>query len=138
MTLFIIGPYRAPTWDEVHQNIMRAADVACRLWDAGHVVICPHTNTAHFEMRCQLTDEQWLAGIRRLLGLCQGAVVLPGFSDSSGSIAEIAMAERIGIPLYYWPDMPATSDCGLRLIPAKKPGACLTVASSGTRDWMPH
>lgn len=37
-----------------------------------------------------------------LLSVCDIIVVCPGFETSAGTIKEIAHAERIGMPVFFW------------------------------------
>lgn len=98
MLLYIAGPYRG----NVNANILAARQVAIKLWEQGHVVICPHLNTALFEQDCACTDEDYLAGDLEMLRRCDGMVLLPGWSDSQGASAEHAFAVARDIPIFVW------------------------------------
>lgn len=101
MLVYVSGPYTAKSHDEISANINAARDVAIKLWEMGHTVICPHLNTAHFETDCKATYEQYMAGDFVLLAVCDAIVVLPGYDNSRGTKMEIDYAAELGIPTYY-------------------------------------
>jgi len=92
--LYVIGPYRARTIREIVENIRRAEAVALKYWRQGYSVICPHTNSALFDGA--LNDEDILDGCLEIMGRCDGVVVLPGWQESAGSVAEVAKARSAG------------------------------------------
>jgi len=97
--IYIAGPYRADTEHGVVENIRRAEEVAIKVWQAGHVALCPHKNTALFGGLCP--DEAWLKGDLELLRRCDGIIMVQGWEKSSGSVAEVGFADRHNIPVYY-------------------------------------
>lgn len=99
MLVYVSGPYTGA----VSANIAAARDVASKLWEQGHVVICPHTNTAHFESFCNATYEQYIDGDLILVSVCDAIVMLPGWEHSKGAIIEKIHAEMLNIPVYYAP-----------------------------------
>ena len=106
MLLFIAGPYRADTPDGVEANIMAARAVAVDVWARGHIALCPHLNTAHFEDDIPDNDGAWLNGAIEMLLRCDGVVLLPNWEQSKGARNEEVTARRNGLPVYQWPDMP--------------------------------
>ena len=103
MLIYVAGPYAGDT----DRNIEQAAQIAAQLWELGHAVICPHTNTAHFEKRCKVAYEQWIAGDLNIIARCDAVVVTPGGDASHGVQVERSYAEGLGIPVYIAPDFPA-------------------------------
>lgn len=101
MLVYISGPYRAETTELVEKNIEVARTMAARCWEAGHIVICPHTNTAHFEHYCSIPQERYLSGDLEILSLCDAIVMVTDWSVSVGAQAEKRLAEQLGIPVYY-------------------------------------
>ena len=100
--VYVCGPYRAPNVHLQKMNIRKAEEVALILWASGWVVICPHKNAEFFEGAYGMTNEVFLQGDLILLEVCDIVVVLPGWSYSPGTLAEIAKAEELGIPIYHW------------------------------------
>lgn len=96
--IYIAGRYRGPHAWAVEQNIRAAAEVAARVWAAGLVALCPHTNAAHMEGAA--TDEQFLAGTLELMRRCDAVLLVPGWSTSAGTKAEVVEAMRIGLPVF--------------------------------------
>lgn len=96
--VYIAGRYRAPTPWGVEQNIQAAQAVAALVWQAGHIALCPHLNAAHLDGAH--TDEQVLAGTMELLRRCDAVLLVPGWSTSAGTKAELVEAHRIGLPVF--------------------------------------
>jgi hypothetical protein len=102
MMIYVAGPYRG----EVDRNIQQAREIAIALWRMGHVAICPHLNTAHFEVDAQLPDETYLRGDLAMLARCDAVVLTPDWTQSLGACGEQAVAVASGIPCYVWPECP--------------------------------
>ena len=98
MIVFVIGPYRADSAWEIEQNVRRAEEVALDVWRAGHVALCPHSMTRYYHDA--LPDEVWLEGMRRLLGRCDGVILLGGYEASKGSLLELGVADEMGLPVW--------------------------------------
>lgn len=96
--VYIAGKYRGPTPWAVEQNIIAARGVAARVWAAGHVALCPHTNAAHMEGAH--TDEQVLAGTMELLRRCDAVLCVSNWRYSAGARAEVEEARRLGLPVF--------------------------------------
>lgn len=99
---YIAGPYRAATIHEIKLNIDRAEKYARKYWQLGYAVICPHKNSGLFDGICD--DRQFLEGdhefIRRMT-TDDLMVMIPGYENSSGSIAELELADDLGIPVKF-------------------------------------
>jgi len=97
---FTSGPYRARLsasgriWT-VRRNIRQAEIYALKYWNLGYSVLCPHLNTAFFDG--EAPDNTWLAGdlafIDRLDPATDVIVMMPGWQDSEGALAERRFAE---------------------------------------------
>ena len=101
--IYIAGKYRGATAWEVEQNIRAAEDVAARVWAAGLVALCPHANARHMEG--VTSDENFLAGTLELMRRCDAVVLVTNWRDSEGARAEVAEAERLGIPVFGHDDL---------------------------------
>jgi len=92
---FISAPYRAKNGRTVRQNVRQAEKYALKYWRLGYAVICPHLNTAFFDG--EAPDDTWLAGdlafIERLDPATDVIVMLPGWLESEGSLAENRLAK---------------------------------------------
>lgn len=101
--VYVAGPYAARTLLGRIRNILRAWRVAAWVWHQGGVGICPHSMTALMDRAAP--RRAFLEGDLELLRRASDAVlVLPGWERSSGTQGEIREAERVGLPLFYWPD----------------------------------
>lgn len=96
--IYIAGKYRGKTPWEVEQNIRAAEEVAARVWAMGLVALCPHANSRHMEGVA--SDDHFLAGTLELMRRCDAVVLVPNWRDSAGARAEVAEAERLGLPIF--------------------------------------
>lgn len=95
--VYVAGPIRAPSAYAREQNIRKAEDLALRIWQGGHVAVCPHSMT-RFYGEDDAPIKHWLEGTLELLRRCDVAVFLFGWEDSEGSVGEYALAEQLEIP----------------------------------------
>lgn len=100
--LYIAGPYRASCGVKTMKNIHRAESFGKRVllnlndW----FPVIPHMNTALWDFDKNLrdvTDDVYLSGTMEIMRRCDAVLA---FGDSEGTRAEIAEAEKIGIPVY--------------------------------------
>ena len=108
--IYLSGKYNSDTFDGITENIMFARKVAVNLWEQGYAVLCPHMNTAHFEVdTTKVTYDDWLKGDLEMLLRCDAIIMLPEWEKSSGAKMEKKLAEKYEIPVFYWPDHPEMS-----------------------------
>ena len=93
--IYIAGPFRGPSHWDIAQNIRRAEALALQVWRLGHVALCPHANTGHFQDAAP--DEVWLQGDLELLRRCDAVLLTPDWLRSAGARAEFRFAESLGI-----------------------------------------
>lgn len=99
--VYLAGPYRG----EIDFNILKAQQAACKLWEMGYWVICPHLNTARFEEFCRVHVDVYLEAYLEVVSRCDLVVLLPGWEKSEGSVAEKAVAEANRIPVVEYVDI---------------------------------
>ena len=102
---YVAGPYRG----DIAKNVAAAREVQTALLNSGLAVICPHTMNSGLEA-CTLTDEEHIERLLEIVERVDALVVLPGWEDSEGTMAEIARAQEFAIPVYYWKDCPKPGD----------------------------
>lgn len=102
--VYLAGPYRAATVWGTHQNIQTALRIGAEIVAKfpGWYPVIPHANTAYMDGVAR--DQYFLDGAMELMRRCDAVLVMPGWASSKGSIAEIAEAERLGLPVAYWHD----------------------------------
>jgi hypothetical protein len=93
--VFVSGPYSK---GHVLDNVRDAIDAANRLWAAGFAPFVPHLNLV-WHLVSPKPYEEWLDIDAEWLPACGLLVRLPG--ESSGADKEVALAESMGIPVYY-------------------------------------
>ena len=99
--VYIAGPYRGKTYNEIEENIRRAEAAAIGFWDVGFGVFCPHLNTAHFEVKSNAPAEAYVEAYLRMLEACTDIFLLPGWWDSEGARREFARAKELGMEILY-------------------------------------
>lgn len=97
--IYVIGPFRGKTAWDVEKNIRRAEEAAVEIVRLGAYPVCPHTNTRGY-FSGLASDDFFLEATKELLRRCDGALVLPTWTSSSGSVGEIAECYSRGIPMF--------------------------------------
>lgn len=96
---YISGPYRSQGGiNGIYDNVQHARASALKLWKKGYAVLCPHMNTQFLDGA--LPDEVWLGGDLEMLHRCDLVLMVDGWKDSAGSLAEKALAEKLGLPVF--------------------------------------
>lgn len=96
--IYVAGPYRGKTENEVFNNIMRARQVAYKLWQEGWVVLCPHLNTM---LMSDHDVERFLQGSLELLKRSDAIYLMKDFRSSVGANAEYELAQKEGLEILY-------------------------------------
>lgn len=96
--VYIAGPFRGDTGWRIETNVREAEAVALRVWQAGAVALCPHTNTRHFHG--EAPDAVFVEGTLELLRRCDAILMIDGWADSDGARGERAEAEWLGLPVF--------------------------------------
>lgn len=93
--VYVAGPY---TTGDVAVNVRNAIEAGNELADAGFVPFVPHL--VHFwHMVYPRPYEFWTDWDNQFLPHCDALLRLPG--ESSGSDAEVVLAESNGIPVFF-------------------------------------
>lgn len=90
----------------INENIAQARKVAIELWEAGLAVICPHLNTANFEVDCLCEYDDYMSGDLSIIKNVDAVIMLPSWHESKGANLEHDFALRNKIPVYYYPTIP--------------------------------
>ncbi len=115
MLLYVAGPFSSYGDHTEEMNVEQAVAISAQLWEAGHAVICPHTNTQAQDRYLKARDdtnlgwETWLEGDEKIIQRCDGIVMTPDWEFSKGACREHAYAKGHGVPIWYWPVMPTVS-----------------------------
>ncbi|MAG39596.1 hypothetical protein CMI41_01330 [Candidatus Pacearchaeota archaeon] len=96
--VYIAGKYRDEFPFEIQQNIDKAKEIAKIVWASGHVALCPHLNSAHFEGLN--TEQHFITGTLALMRRCDSVLLVPGWETSEGTKGEIEDALKREIPVY--------------------------------------
>lgn len=100
--IYVAGKYRDKTEIGVYNNIQLARLSAIRLWKLGWVVICPHLNTSF--MGGIVSDEFFIESDLELLSRSDAIFMLDNWEDSPGANKEHALAQELGIRIFYQKD----------------------------------
>jgi hypothetical protein len=96
--VYIAGPFRGANAWLVEQNIRKAEALALEVWKLGAAVICPHTNTRFFDGAAP--DAVWLEGDLEILSRCDAVLMVEGWEQSQGAVAESVFATDKGIRVF--------------------------------------
>ena len=97
--IYIIAPYSGKNVTEQQENCSFACSIARRIWEIGGAALCPHMNS--FMLDACASHAEFVRAYKRLLGKCDGVVVLGCREPSKGCREEIAHAKRLKLPMYY-------------------------------------
>jgi hypothetical protein len=97
--VFICAPYTARRGRDISYNIRLAASFARQLAQNRIGFICPHTNSANMHDVGDI--DFWYDMYLAILELCDAILVVGNYAQSSGCRSEIALAEKMRIPLFY-------------------------------------
>ncbi len=103
LVAYVAGPYTAPTQDGVRANIEQAQQVALDCLREGIDPYTPHVSS--FGIERGLSESEWLSLGLRWLERCDVVVLCPGLEKSRGTMAEVARAKELGIPVVEHPDL---------------------------------
>ena len=96
--VYVAGPYRGRTHNDIAVNIAAAREVAAHLWSLGYAVICPHLNSAF--MSGAAPEEVFLEGGLSILRRCDLVVLVDQWQASQGTAREIEVARECGLPIF--------------------------------------
>lgn len=93
--VYVAGPY---TKGDVAVNVKNAIDAGSQLADAGFAPMIPHLS--HFwHLVSPRPYDYWIALDLEFLPFCDYLLRIPG--ESSGADNEVAVAESLGIPVFF-------------------------------------
>ena len=97
--IYVAGKYRGKTESEVFDNIIKAREVAIKLWQRGYAVVCPHTNSMF--MGSLISDTGFLEGDLEIVARCDAIYMLDNWRDSEGAQAELRLAVDRKLEILY-------------------------------------
>ena len=106
--VYVAGPIRSKWRIKRWMNILRARNVAIKLWKVGFAAICPHLNSV--TMRHHVDEEEFVDGDLSFVKKADFLVVVDGWLTSVGSKREIEIAEFMKIPVYFDVDGPVFNE----------------------------
>ena len=99
-SVYISGPYRADTEDQVCKNILDAKREAVRWWKEGFGVFCPHLNSAGMEHE-DIHDEQFIEFDLQILKHSDVVIMIGDWPNSTGACREHVKAKELNKILVY-------------------------------------
>ena len=100
--VYVAGPYRADTPEQVNAHILQARDAAAALYRLGYSPFTPHSMTARFERDYpDLPDELYLETLLDWLPFCHAILLLPGWESSTGTLAEHKRATELDLHVFW-------------------------------------
>ena len=101
--VYVAGPYSADNVVDVLKNIGRGEHMAGLLFSKGYAPFCPWLDNA-FVINHWFEDfsvQQFKDYSMEWLKVCDCVLLVDGWSKSKGTIAEMAEAKKLGIPVLY-------------------------------------
>lgn len=103
LRVYVAGPYSADNVLGVLQNIGRGERACAQLLRNGFSPFCPwHDKSYAMDEQCEeVTVEDFQEHSMAWLECSQALLCIDGWEKSKGTMAEIARAKEIGIPVFY-------------------------------------
>jgi hypothetical protein len=101
--VYVAGKYSADNVLDVLRNIGRGEKACAHLFDMGFAPFCPWSDKVYVTSNPDglFTVEQFKNQSMAWLEVSDAVLVLPGYEESKGTLAEIARAKELGIPVFY-------------------------------------
>ena len=97
--IYVAGPYTASTPRETQQNVDKAIAVGCELIHRGWAPFIPHlSHYIWLHPKGDFGYEVWTALDFKWLEVCDAFFFI---APSNGADAELEVAKKMGIPIYY-------------------------------------
>ena len=103
-TVYVAGPYSANNVIDVLHNMRRGLKISKDVFLRGFAPFAPwldYLYTLMLDDGETLSVEQYYAYSMAWLEKADCVLVLPGYEQSKGTMAEIEKAKELGIPIYY-------------------------------------
>jgi hypothetical protein len=104
LRVYVAGAYTSPDAIQLWANQRIGIRTAVEVLLAGMVPFCPFIDSTFFLMLREgetITVEQIYAYSLAWLEVSDCVLVIPGWKNSKGTIAEIARAKELKIPVFY-------------------------------------
>ena len=100
--VYVAGPYGdVGGYINIDRNIAVAREACKWLAENGFYFLCPHMNSAHFEVITpEVTVEHWYAQDIRLLDACDAMLLVGDWGKSRGVGKEVAYAFANKMPIF--------------------------------------
>jgi hypothetical protein len=102
-TIYVAGKFSAPTFLEIEQNILTARKAMFELVKRNWAVLCPHANSAGFQL-ADLPDDYWYQADLAWLVHADAIFMLNDWEQSKGSRAELEFAKAHNLTVFYEKD----------------------------------
>lgn len=101
--VYVAGPYSANNVLDVLKNIGRGQKACAELFRLGFAPFCPWHDKSFVtdQPEEQFTVEQFYRYSMAWLDVSDCILILPGWEESSGTIAEYERASELGIPQFF-------------------------------------
>ena len=97
--IYIAGAFTAPDRWQLEANVRRAEEAALDVATHGGVPLCPHAMYRNYDGT--RTAAYWYEATEELLRRCDAILLLEGWEESKGSVAEKKLAEQLGLPVFF-------------------------------------
>lgn len=100
--IYVAGPYSADNVLDVLKNIGRGQRACAKLFSLGYAPFCPWHDKSYVIDRPgdEFTVKQFYEFSMAWLRVSDAVVLIDGWENSKGTLAEIEVAKKLGIPIY--------------------------------------
>jgi hypothetical protein len=107
--IYVAGPFRGRNQFEIEKNIRKAEEAGLDVAILGGVPVIPHSMYRYYQNT--LPDAVWTMSTMELFRRCDALLLIEGWRNSVGSVAEREEAIRLNVPIFD-----VSQDSDLRVI----------------------
>jgi len=99
--IYVAGPITADNPKSLFTNLRIGIKAAIHLLELGYAPFCPFLDYQYFLLSGELSIEDLQNYSLRWLDVSDGILILPGYNRSKGTLAELAHATALKIPIFH-------------------------------------
>lgn len=100
-TIYVSGPYSAPTYCQIRKNVHAAAKVGASCIEKGWAALVPHCNSHAIAKHIERAWGDWILMDLALIDKCDAILMMSNWIESEGAKREHSYALSKNIPVFY-------------------------------------
>ena len=104
--IYCAGPITTESPNQRWEWHMVARKYAFEVWRHKGAALCPALNTIFMDSPEIDIDAFYKGDLEMITRCCDGMLMLPGWRDSEGAVAEWELAKKLEIPIFFTDNLP--------------------------------